>query len=55
MKGLQGVTIHEMKKIRTYFMQDYGGLPFIKLLRNCARIATFVRDLGSLLGDMKFH
>jgi hypothetical protein len=45
MKGLQEVTMHERKQLRRYCVRDYGGLPFTNMLRNYARVVTFVERL----------
>jgi hypothetical protein len=53
MKGLQEVIMQGKKQLKIFCVQDCGGLPFIRMLRNFVRLVMFVRELGSLPGEMR--
>jgi hypothetical protein len=46
--------MQEMKQLKIFCAKYYGGLPFINMIKIFSRVAASVRDLGNLLGEMKF-
>jgi hypothetical protein len=53
-KGLHEVMMQEREELKRFYKQDYGGLPFTKMLSNSTKVVTFFIDLESHPREMKF-
>jgi hypothetical protein len=52
-EGVAGGHYAGKETTQNIFVQDCGGLPFIRMLRNFVRLVMFSKELGSLPGEMR--